>query len=420
MSRPTQIKLTDKAREALLYAELIAWAQKHEFVEADDVRYALSLQEGTVAKKVLRKLQEIDLKDLHLDFDIDLDLRRDAALQFAKIPLSDEMMKILETAALEASEFGYSEEINTGHLLLCILYSQKDFLNKLQDLKTDLVEYRLKLFSITADEKLVDKEIQSGHTTLSRFKRQVMSWLREGNLTEELLETHDIDLTVYSQSTITSKLLEFFNEEDNKEIPEKVPPLGNGIREKARRDLEVCDSYVSAKNLPNPEPDLIGMYIINSQDYILFYPDGFVYSGVKDPFLFKYSDMEAIERNIHDEEKILGKVEASIVITGSGEQEIEVEISACTNDIPDIYAIDEFLECAIAPQPISEIDTDWEYIRFLKRQNTNLDLYYKLAYRTEELFYLRLWDREPTTEDTALFRLLAILATAPMHSILTF
>lgn len=415
-----QIKLTDKAREALLFAELIAWARKDSTVQANTLCLALLQQSKTTAKKVLAALKEKNLDKLSL-FENNAQhlfkaLGGKLALKFNKIPLGDSIYKALEKSYSDSLELGYDEEITTGLLLLELIFDTKEFGDTVKHLKIDLAKLKQDLLSIAFDEDSLRREIESGDENLSQFNRRVLSWLREGNLTEDLMKSCGINDSEILADRKTIKFIEYFSENQNKEIPGMKPSLTRGIREKARRDLEVIDSFVSAKNLPNAQPNLLGMYMNNPEEFILFFEDGFA-TGLEPEFM-PYKDIQSIDVSLEDELEA-GRAIASIAITRDDDLDVEVNIPTCTNNIPDVLALENFLYNAQEPQDISKIVTHFDFVTFLKRQNENLDLYYRLAYKTEELGQLG-WqeaDEEKGAQHTLLLRLLAILVTVPVQSL---
>lgn len=417
-----QIKLTDKAREALLFAELIAWARKDSTIQADTLCFALLQQSKTTAAKVLAALKQRNLDQLWLLENNSQHLFKalggKLALKFDKIPLGDSIYKALEKSYSDSLELGYEEEITTGLLLVEIIFDTKEFGDAVKHLEIDLAKLKQDLLSIAFDEDSLRSEVESGDENLSQFNRQVLSWLRDGNLTEDLMKSCGINDSKILVDRTTIKFIEYFSENQNKEIPGMKPSLTRGIREKARRDLEVIDSFVSAKNLPDAQPNLLGMYMNNPEEFILFFEDGFA-TGLEPEFM-PYKDIQSIDVSLEDELEA-GRAIASIAITRNDDVDVEVNIPTCTNDIPDVLALENFLYNAQEPQDISNIVTHFDYVTFLKRQNENLDLYYRLAYKTEELGQLG-WDdvdcedEEKGAQHTLLLRLLAVLVTVPVQT----
>lgn len=414
-----QIKLTDKAREALLLAELVAWARQDTSVQLDDLSWALRQQHETTTEKLVLELEENDLDELHL---LQVDIHnlqktdRNRALKFEKIPLGDSIYKALEKAALESEERGLEGELSTGMIFCQMLFDSKDFAEKIKELKLDSDKLKSQLLSLAFDDSAFDDEIDAGHAALSRFNRQLLNWLRDGNLTEELLKKHGIEAGELLFNRTVQMLIQYLGEEENDEIPDIRPPLVSGIRDKARRDLVVADSFISAKNLPEPEPTLIGMFLNSAQEFILFYESYCQISDGTQSIIVHYEGIQEIE-TFCQEELEAGTATATIAITYGDNMQVELEVPSCTGDIPDVFALDNFFEHARQPQSISTIESDADFVTFLKRQNNNLDLYYRLAYKTEELWQLGWWENEKGAQQTLLLRLLAILVTLPVQSV---
>lgn len=407
------IKLTDKAREALLFAELIAWARNHAQVMEEDLLIALNEQRQTVAKS-LHILKSDRFNFETIDIALIPDIRKDAPLKFNKIPLCTEILNALDAAALENSQIAGANEINTGQLLIGYVFQNKQVLQTLRDLKTDVEEFKDKLLATACESRLIDDEIKAGHSTLSRFNRAVLNWLREENLNEQIkTECGFEESDLISRKTI-SKFLSFFTEKDNREIPDIKPPLKGGIKDKARRDLEVMDSFVAARNLPNPDPDLLGMYIFDPSQFLLFFENEMTYVSGESSQSIKYETISDLDYQLEEDENPDGKAIASLTVIYGDDLDFEVDVTAKTNDDPDVIALYNFLMNSVEPQSIIEIEGELDYLRFLRRQSKNMDLYYRLAYRTEELFSLTLWDREPSEQDVILFRLVAAISTLPL------
>jgi len=418
-----QIKLTDKAREALLFAELIAWARKDTCVQIDDLCFALRQQQNTTARKVASKLKESQLNRIGFmrsrEGELFAKFAPSRSLEFYKIPLGDAIFKTLEKCAIECLDLGYEGDITTGQILAQILFDSIDFAKNLKEAEFEIDHFKSVLLSIAIDETAVNKEITAGNSTLSKFNRLALNWLRDGNLTDELKHSIGLDSAEFDFLR-TLQLIKYLGESDNREIPDIKPPYTRGIKEKTRRDLELIDSFVAARNLPEAEPGLLGIYMNNPQELILFYENQFVMVDGSQSASFKYSDLNTVETFYHEDDGN-GKEVASIAIAGGDSFDFEMEIPARTNEIHDVFLLENFIENTREPQAISEIDSNTDFVAFLRRQNENMDLYYRLAYKTEELGQLG-WndvdceDEEKGAQHTLLLRLLAILVTVPVQS----
>lgn len=409
-----QIKLTNKAREALLLAELVAWAKDHAQVEPTDLIMALREQQNTTARAVFPLLmpEAIDFETRMLDRRA---IRESASLHFTKIPLSNELQNALEAAASENLQLDITSEINTGALLIGYLFQNKDFLQSIENHKLGIEGY--KYFCLELATRFLDTEIEAGKSVLSEFKRKALNWLRDENLTEQIKRVSNFSSeTIFSKSTI-SKFLSFFIEDHKFEEPAFKPPLTSGIKEKARRDLEIMDSYLAAKNLPNPEHHMLGMYVLDPSQFLLFFEKEmtFVFGDSSQTIEYdKITDLKCIldEHEIKDE-----KANASLAITCGRDSDMEIEIIAKTNGVSDVFALHNFLMNAVQPQLISEINDEQSFNCFLNRQENNMNLHHRLSRRIDELWELDWWQNKKGAEHIVLLRLLAILATLPMQSV---
>ncbi|MDX2105133.1 MAG: hypothetical protein SFY67_01915 [Candidatus Melainabacteria bacterium] len=409
-----QIKLTDKAREALLLAELVAWAKDHAQVEPTDLLMALCEQHNTAARAVFPLLMpeaiDFETRMLHRGA-----IRESAPLHFTKIPLSNELQNALEAAALENLQLDITSEISTGALLIGYLFQNKDFLQTIENHKLGIEGY--KYFCLELATRFLDTEIEAGKSVLSEFKRKALNWLRDDNLTEQIKRVSNLTPeTIFSKSTI-SKFLSFFIEDHKLEEPAFKPPLTSGIKEKARRDLEIIDSYVSAKNLPDPEHNMLGMYVLDPSQFLLFFEKEMTFVFGDSSQTIEYDKITDLKCIFDEHENKDEKAGGSLAITYGGDKDLEIDIIAKTNDVSDVFALHNFLLNAIQPQIISEINDEQSFNRFLNRQENNMSLHHRLSRRIDELWELGWWENEKGAEHIMLLRLLAILSTLPLRAV---
>lgn len=402
----TGFELTLRTQEALLFAELVAWSQGHGQIEPNDLLSALHLQKQSIASDLKKKIKD-ELRIAKCNYPTELFYhhvmgKSNLTLNYKKIPLSGETQKILRDANVFALEFCEDGAINTGYLYLVCLLRDPRFISLFQseELKDITIEEcTLKWLEYCSALYLKDKECGDDMTLINI---RIFKWLRDGNMTDEILRTAGLT----QQSNYSAMPYTIFGtiEDDYKgNYAEKIPPLKSGIRDKVRRDLDVMYSFVSAVNMPEAESDLLGIYMINQVDYILFFEDGFACSQALDPVLLTYNSVKQID--VED---------SSFIISFDSGQAIELDIPGITEEMPDSYNLYQFIDSMKKPQDIFEIRSDLDLISFFKRQTEHLDIYDRLIWKLEN--DMSLHGMEPDENHIVHFRFLALLYTQPFQS----
>lgn len=397
----TGFELTQKAQEALLFAEYVAWSQGHKEIEIADLKMGLDLQRHSISFELKEKIKSA-IRELKSNYPIELFkcqimAKSTMQLQFKKIPFAKETQKILCDANLFAIEFCELGVINTGYLYLALLLKDSRFISLFENEELEnstLQDLTIKWIEFCSGLYLKDSERGDDMTAINI---RIFEWLRSGNLSQEILSSAGLSKdTKYSAMPYTV----FGTIEDDYQgnYAERIPPLKGGARDKARRDLDIMDSFVSASNLPEAEPDLLGIYMINQIDYFLFFEDGFQYSLSN--AAHKYEAVKEIQIN-----------DSVFEITFDNNQTLEMDVPGKTEELPDAYNLYQFIDSMKKPQPVSEIHSDLDLISFFKRQNEHLDLYDRLIWKLENEMGLR--GIKPDADHIIHYRFLALLYTKP-------
>lgn len=394
--------LTTQAREALLFAELVAWTQNHSSIDKSDLLGGICLQRGSIGKKLANKLNSEFFEVLGASF-FSPPEHGEAVVRFnfKKIPFNDEVLDILNSASALATEFSDDGKIHTGFILIACLLKIEEFTSLFvnETGEKSLKERLLKWIEHCSFRYLQNKETGDD---LTQTNIQILEWLRNGNLAPSLMKESGLEPdAVYSFRPCN--IFKIF-EDDYKDYVELKPPLKSGIADKSRRELETMDNFVSASALQDSAPDLLGIYMDQDGSFILFFEESFALSDEESPI--KYSEIESVD--CQEIETDTGSYQGSLQITLSNKT-LQLQLPGYVGSWPDAYRIHDFLDSTLSPQSISEINSDLDLVSFFKRQNHRMDLYEKLCWKLNH--DLCLWGEDPEREDTALFRFMAILYT---------